>query len=114
MTGFFRDGHKPKGFGFPALVKTGKGELSKGMVPTSGAYLKDAPHYAHIITAMAVMANAGLEVQVYLDSGRFCAYSTSSIRIYTRAAQRDDEVVLLKTVAFVSGMAVESGVNYDT
>ena len=61
-TGFFRDGHRLKDFGFGALVKTGKGKLSKVVVPTSDAYLKDAPHYAHIITAMATMTNAGLKV----------------------------------------------------
>ena len=54
-TGFFRDGHEPKDFGFLALVKTGKRELSRGVVPTSDTYLKDSSHYAHIITAMSAM-----------------------------------------------------------
>ena len=49
-----------------------------------------------------------------MGSGRFCAYPTSSIRIYTTAAQRDDEAVLLKIEDFIPGMAAESGVNYDT
>ena len=80
-------------------------------MPTSDADLKDAPHYAHIIADMAAMTNAGLEVQVYLGNGKFCSYPTSSIRIYTTAAQRDDEAVLLKIDAFVSGMTVDSGVN---
>ena len=68
-TGFFRDGHRSKDFGFPALVKTQKGKLSKGLAPTLDAYLKDAPHYAHIIVTMAAMTNTGLEVHVYLGYG---------------------------------------------
>ena len=70
-------------------------------------HTKDAPHYAHIIAAMAAMTNAGLEVQVYLGNGKFYAYPTSSIRIYTTAAQ-------LKIDIFVPGVVVKSGVNYDT
>ena len=107
LTGFFHGRHRLKDFGFATLVKTGKGKVSKGVVPTSDAYLKDAAHYAHIIAAMTVMTNAGLEVQVYLGNGEFYAYPASSIRIYTTTAQ-------LKIDIFVPGVAVESGVNYDT
>ena len=56
-TGFFRDGRKTKNFGFPALVKTGKGEFSKGVVPTSDTYLNDTPHYAHIIAATVYLGS---------------------------------------------------------
>ena len=91
-------------------MKTGKGELSKEMVPTSDVYLEDEPHYAHIITAMAAMTNAGLEVQVYLGTGRFCAYPTSSIRIYTTAAQRDDDAVWFDKIVRLEGALMSAKV----
>ena len=96
-------------------MKIGKGKLSKGIVPMSDAYLKDAPHYAHIITDMTAMTNTGFEVQVYLNNEKIYAYPTNSICIYTTtAAQRDNEADLLKIDTFIPGVAVESGVNYDT
>ena len=94
-------------------MKTGTRELSRGVVPTSDKYLKDRPHYAHAITAMAAMTRAGLDVQVYLGNRKFYTYPTSSSRIYTSAAQRDDEAVSLRPDTFAPGVAVESGVHYN-
>ena len=62
---------------------------------------------------MAAMTRADLELKVYLGSGNFHSYPTSSIREYTSAAQRDDEAVSLRPDMFVPGVVVESGVRYN-
>ena len=62
---------------------------------------------------MAAMTRADLELKVYLGSGNFHSYPTSSIREYTSAAQRDDEAVSLRPDMFVPGVVVESGVHYN-
>ena len=72
-------------------------------------YLGDRPYYAPAITAMATMTCAGLEPTVYLGSGNFYSFPTSSIRVYTSAVQRDNDAVSLKPDMFTPGVAVDSG-----
>ena len=83
--GFFRDGHKPKDFGFPVAVRTGEEVIPAAVLPTSDVYLGDNPHCAHAIAAMAAMARVGLKVAVYIGKWAFYYALPSDIRVYISA-----------------------------
>ena len=102
-----------KDFCFADVVRTGESIISREVIPTPDNYLGGEPHYTHIITAMAAMTRAKLEIKIYSGEGKIHSYPCQSIRLYTSAEQRDGDVTLVDPDTFILGVAVNSGVHYD-